>query len=118
MALSTGQKIGIGAAAAVGLFWLVSRGSKTKAHERDFYFPGDQIVVWQGVGFAMRMPAGQWMSLSDELQITGQTQFGNTTTVNVIAIAAPHDYVVNAIFMRADDSRVQEKFIVTARKPI
>jgi hypothetical protein len=118
MALSTGQKIGIGAAAALGTLWLVSRGSKSPTHAKSFYLPGETFRIWQGVPFTMKMPRGQYQALNPELQVMTQADYGNETHVQLLAIAAPSDYTIAAILSEIDHPDHLFRFTVQARKPV
>lgn len=118
MAMSKEMKLGLGVGAAALLGWMVFGGKKEKAHGKAYYVPGDEIVVFQGAPFELRLPRGEYQSLNPELQIASQADYGNVTHVELLAVAAPADYSVSGALANVDNPSKVHHFAVNARRPV
>lgn len=120
MALTKTQKVGIGIGGGL-VAWLLlygaSRGGPATKKGRSFYLPGDLIEAMQLSMVQVRLPAGDYVSSSDQVPIRIQQDIGNSTYVTVQPLAQPLDYNVDLAFVDQNNPDRAYKVRLIARRP-
>ncbi len=117
MAMSEGGRrlayIGGGIA---GLLILAGFASGGKAKGKRFYGPGDEIEVYMGAPFTVRLQRGRYEIIANKAIFTAANDVGNFTDVIMIAGAASLPYTEAVRFVDKDKPGVEHMVTVSVKE--
>lgn len=117
MAMSEGGRrmtyIGGGLA---GILLLAAWSSSGKAKSKRLYGPGDEVELYMGSMFTVRLQRGRYEILANQVKFVAATDRGNFTDVSMIVGASALPYTEAVRFIDKDKIGVEYLVTVSAKE--